>query len=47
MLLQQSCPRALCRQTALTLRLQCATRVLVLPCRVMVEVSLLMVLFMA
>ena len=47
MLLQQSCPRALRRQTALTLRLQCAARVLVSPCRVMVEVSLLMVLFMA
>ena len=47
MLLQLSCPRALRRQTALTLRLQCVARVLVSPCRVMVEVSLQMVLFMA
>ena len=45
--LQLSCPRALRRQTALTLRLQCAVRVLASICRVMVEVSLLMVLFMA
>ena len=47
MLLQLSCPRVLRRQTALTVRLQCAARVLVSPCRVMVEVSLQMVLFMA
>ena len=47
MLLQLSCPRALRRQTALALRLQCAARVLVSPCRVMVVLSLLMVLFLA
>ena len=35
MLLQLSCPRVLRRQTALTLRLQCAARVLASPCRVM------------
>ena len=45
--LQQSCPRALRRQTALSLRLQCAALVLASPCRVMVEVSFQMVLFMA
>ena len=45
--LQLSCPRALRRQTALTLRLQCAVRVLASSCRVIVEVSLLMVLFLA
>ena len=45
--LQLSCSRALRWQTALSLRLQCAARVLVSPCRVMVEVSLQMVLFMA
>ena len=47
MLLQLSCPRALRRQTALTLRLLCAARVLVSPCCVMVEVSLQQLQFMA
>ena len=47
MLLQLPCPRALLRQTALALWLQCAAQVLTSPCRVMVEVSLLLVLFMA
>ena len=47
MLLQLPCPRALRRQTALTLRLQCAALVLTSPCRVMVAASLQMVLFMA
>ena len=47
MLLQLSCSRALRRQTALTLRLLCAARVLVSPCCVMVEVLLQVVLFMA
>ena len=47
MLLQLSCLRALRWQTALTLRLQCAARVLVSPYRVMVDVSLQMVLFLA
>ena len=45
--LQLLCPRALRRQTALSLRLQCAAWVLASPCRVIVDVSLLMVLFMA
>ena len=45
LLLQLSCPRALRRQTALSSRLQCAARVLASPWRVMVDVSLLMVLF--
>ena len=44
--LLHSCPRALRWKTALALRLQCAARVLELPCRVMVDVSLPMVLFM-
>ena len=45
--LQLSCSRALRWQTALSLRLLCAAWVLASPCRVMVDVSLLMVLFMA
>ena len=47
MLLQLSCSRALRWQTALSSRLQCAARVLASPCRVMVDVSLLTVLFFA
>ena len=47
MRLQLSCSHALSWQTALSLRLHCAARVLASPCRVMVHVSLLMVLFMA
>ena len=45
--LQLSCSHALRWQIALSLRLQCAARVLASPYRVMVDVSLLLVLFMA